>query len=173
MLRVLVGPFSILLVVAAALVLLSVADHAGAAFPGNNGQIAFDSDRDGNYEIYVMNADGTGQTRLTNNPALDGAPAWSPDGSKIAFVSDRDGNLEIYVMPAAGGAATRLTNNTAGDDLPDWQPLHSVGGIAELPDVAGDSGSSAGAYAALASGLAAALVTITAGAWYTRRRWGR
>jgi hypothetical protein len=42
------------------------------------GKIAFHSDRDGNYEIYVMNADGSGQTRLTDNPAIEGSPAWSP-----------------------------------------------------------------------------------------------
>lgn len=46
--------------------------------PSSVGRIAFESDRDGNYEIYVMNADGTGQTRLTNNVALDAVPAWSP-----------------------------------------------------------------------------------------------
>src|SRR5207302_2193555 len=57
-----------------------------------NGKIAFVSDRDGNFEIYVMDADGSNQTRLTNNPAHDGEPAWSPDGAKIVFVSQRDGN---------------------------------------------------------------------------------
>ena len=45
-----------------------------------------------------MNADGSGQTNLTNNPADDSKPAWSPDGKIITFASDRDGNFEIYVM---------------------------------------------------------------------------
>ena len=52
-------------------------------FPAPNGQIAFDSFRDGNFEIYVINPDGSGQTRLTNNEALDVVPSWSPDGQKI------------------------------------------------------------------------------------------
>ena len=54
-----------------------------------NGKIAFISDRDGNREIYVMNADGTNQVRLTNNSVVDDHPTWSPDGTKIAFVSQR------------------------------------------------------------------------------------
>jgi Tol biopolymer transport system component len=61
-----------------------------------------------------MNADGSGQINLTNNPADDGVPSWSPDGRRIAFVSNRDGNLEIYVMNADGSGVTRLTNNPAG-----------------------------------------------------------
>jgi len=70
--------------------------------PPSPDMIAFHSGRDGNFEIYVMNADGTNPTRLTNNPAFDALPAWSPDGTKIAFFSDRDGNGDIYVMNADG-----------------------------------------------------------------------
>ena len=66
-------------------------------------QIAFTSYRDGNAEIYVMDADGSNLRNLTRNPALDWEPAWSPDGGRIAFTSGRDGNLEIYVMDANGG----------------------------------------------------------------------
>ncbi|MBU1879667.1 MAG: hypothetical protein KJ734_12015, partial [Chloroflexi bacterium] len=58
-------------------------------------QLAFETDRDGNWEIYIVNADGSGLTRLTADPAEDRAPSWSPDGAQIAFASDRDGNWEI------------------------------------------------------------------------------
>ena len=84
--------------------------------------IAFESDRDGNFEIYVMNADGTGQTRLTDHPAADRYPAWSPDGAMIAFTSTRDGNDEIYVMNADGTGQARLTNSPVSDSRPSWSP---------------------------------------------------
>ena len=67
-----------------------------------------------------MNADGSNQTRLTNNTADDYFPSFSGDGSKIAFVSDRDGGDEIYVMNADGSNQTRLTNNTADDFNPSF-----------------------------------------------------
>ncbi|UCC48931.1 MAG: PD40 domain-containing protein, partial [Gemmatimonadota bacterium] len=78
--------------------------------------------RDGNYEIYVMNADGSNPVRLTDNPAGDYEPAWSPDGTRIAFMSYRDGNYEIYVMEADGSNPARLTDNPAGDNHPAWSP---------------------------------------------------
>jgi TolB protein len=85
-------------------------------------QIAFVSRRDGNDEIYEMNADGSDPTRLTTNPFSDNAPAWSPDGRKIVFQSNRDGNVEIYAMNADGTDQTRLTNYPGRDQDPDWSP---------------------------------------------------
>ena len=89
------------------------------------GTIAFVSNRDGNYEIYVMNGDGSELKNLTNNPADDGGedygPAWSPDGKRILFSSNRDGNAEIYVMNADGSGLINLTNAMASDDFfPKW-----------------------------------------------------
>jgi len=87
------------------------------------GRIAFVSDRDGNDEIYAMNADGTNQTRLTSNTDPDEAPSWSPDGSKIAYVSGSAYNSEeIFVMNYDGSGQTRLTNNSISDRHPDWSP---------------------------------------------------
>ncbi len=85
-------------------------------------KIAFHSDRDGNDELYVMSADGSGVTRLTNNAAVDGVPAWSPDGTKIAFVSSRDGRNEIYVMNPDGSGVTRLSSEEEEEQQPSWSP---------------------------------------------------
>ena len=62
------------------------------------GRIAFQSDSEGSLEIYVMNADGTAVSRLTNNPAVDVFPAWSPNGERIAFTSDRGGYPDIFIV---------------------------------------------------------------------------
>jgi len=85
-------------------------------------QLAFVSYRDGNAEIYVMNSDGAGRVRLTDDPATDYAPAWSPDGTRIAFTSHRDGNGEIYVMNADGSGVLRLTSDSAWEGVPSWAP---------------------------------------------------
>ncbi|MFL6210717.1 MAG: DUF4394 domain-containing protein [Pyrinomonadaceae bacterium] len=101
-----------------------------APVPEPQGKIAFASDRDGNFEIYVMNPDGGGLVRVTNNAAEDTHPAWSPDGTRLAFVSNRDGNKEIYVVNADGSGTTRLTNNTAEDFEPAWSPSTTTPKIA-------------------------------------------
>jgi Tol biopolymer transport system component len=69
-----------------------------------------------------MQADGSGQRRLTNHPGRDASPAWSPDGHRIAFASERDGNREIYLVRPDGGNLQRLTHQPAGDDYPLWSP---------------------------------------------------
>ena len=76
---------------------------AGCGGGGESGDlIAFDSGRDGDHEIFVMNADGTEVRQLTDNDTVDGRPAWSPDGTRIAFQSDRYGDAEVFVMNADG-----------------------------------------------------------------------
>jgi len=97
--------------------------HVRALPPEPPGKIAFSSDRGGNADIYVMDPDGGGVVRLTDDPAEDVLPTWSPDGTMIAFVSNRDSNKEIYVVSASGGSATRLTNNIFEDTSPTWSPL--------------------------------------------------
>ena len=90
--------------------------------PTGESKIAFVSDRDGNLEIYTMNVNGTGLTRLTDNGANDEGPSWSPDGSRIVFHSNRDGNTQIYVMNADGSNEARLLTSTGSDGWPYWSP---------------------------------------------------
>ena len=98
----------------------------------------FVSWRDGNGEVYAMDADGSGPRNLTQHPAKDVRPAWSPDGRRIAFVSRRDGNSEIYVMNADGSGKRNLTRDRASDDYPTWSPdgrriAFLRGRLAQLP----------------------------------------
>jgi Tol biopolymer transport system component len=104
--------------------LLVEVSPAGAAFPGPNGKILFDTNRDGPFEIYVMNPDGTALTNISNHPANDQFAAWSPCGTKVAFSSDRDGpGTSIYVANADGTGVERLTSFVGQIDFdPAWSP---------------------------------------------------
>lgn len=83
-------------------------------------KIAFASKRDGNWEIYVMDADGRRQTRLTTSALPDRFPVWSPDGGKIAFGSERAGKWELWVMNADGSNPTRLTQDVVAKAPRSW-----------------------------------------------------
>ena len=113
-------------------------DVQAPAWSPDGRTIVFVSWRDGNGEVYAMDANGSGPRNLTQNPANDVRPAWSPDGRRIAFVSSRarrhdasldldvlaryDRQSEIYVMNADGSRKRNLTRDRASDDLPTWSP---------------------------------------------------
>ena len=73
--------------------------------------------RDGNFEIYVMNANGTGQVRRTNNSAIDTEPVWTPDG-RILFASTRTGLGDLYSMKPDGTDVVRLNTNASIEGSP-------------------------------------------------------
>ncbi len=92
-------------------------------------RLAFQSSRNGNFELFVMNADGSGVTQLTGHGGHDLGPVWSPDGRRIAFFSDRDGDrwlenesMEIYVVNADGTGLIQLTDNASIDKDVAWSP---------------------------------------------------
>ena len=85
-------------------------------------RLAFYSERDGNPEIYVMNADGSGVTRLTRTSADEGYPAWSPDGRTISFDSDRGGSFDVFAMNPDGTNVRALTSDPARDVSATWSP---------------------------------------------------
>ena len=92
-------------------------------------RIAFDSDRgsigQANHDIFAINPDGTGETRLTTAAGMDAEPAYSRDGSKIVFISRRDTggtNGEVYIMNSDGTGQTRLTNSPLFKSDPAFSP---------------------------------------------------
>ena len=115
---------STVLVYALAIGICCAAEHES----GLKGQIVFQSDRDGNVEVFRINADGSNPVQITHTepgsedqPVGNYCPAYSPDGKKIVFTGERDGNADIYVIDADGKNRTQLTN----DEHRNWYASYS------------------------------------------------
>ena len=85
-------------------------------------KIVFSSNRRGNWDIYVMNPDGSNQIRLTKSPLVDVSPVWSPTGEQILFSSNRDGVRDLYVMDADGSRLRKVFRSLARRSEPAWAP---------------------------------------------------
>ena len=85
-------------------------------------KVVFTSRRDGNFEIYIMNPDGSDQINLTQHRARDSAPVWSPTGEQILFYSDRDGIEDLYLMDADGTNVRQVFKKLIGREFPTWSP---------------------------------------------------
>ena len=108
-------------------VLIMPAGPGQATAPGANGKIAFDSDRSGEFEVWVMDADGGNPVNVSKRPTRDDwGPAWSPDGFQIAWVGGETtqgvDNWEIFRMSGDGTQQINLTNHVADDTEPSWSP---------------------------------------------------
>ena len=127
--------FALVLPVLCAGGLAAATTPAIAAFPGENGRIAFDSDRRGNPDVWTMSPGGRDLVNLTrDSDAADGAPNWSADGRTIAFMSDRvtpanpdppgkqGPDFELFVMNANGSDPRQITFNEFDDEDPAWSP---------------------------------------------------
>ena len=112
-----------LIAVMGAVALPTTMTSAGAVVPGANGRIAFESDRDGRFDIYAMDANGANVTDLTNTPDADEYEAvWSPDGQRIAYSREDDQGVDLWVMDADGGNQTKLTLGPNGAGGATWSP---------------------------------------------------
>lgn len=86
-------------------------------------RIAFNTNRDGDQEIYVMEADGQNQSNVTNTPdSTEGLAGWSPDGSRWVLYGDRPGNKDVFVLDLVTGEWTNATSHPASDEFCTWSP---------------------------------------------------
>lgn len=93
-----------------------------ACWPRNTDRIIFQSDRDGNFELYSMKTDGSDVRRLTNAVLPDGEVAISSDGRRVAFIRGEENEADLFIMNIDGTHETQLTKNAARESVPAWSP---------------------------------------------------
>lgn len=98
------------------------AGTAFAAFPGGNGKVAFESNRNGTFDLFTVEPDGTGTTLLVGLAGMERAAAWSPDGRKVAFQTNFNGNFDLWIVNADGTGLRALTSDPASEIQPSWSP---------------------------------------------------
>jgi Tol biopolymer transport system component len=92
------------------------------AWSPDGARVAFSSYRDDNWELYLVDADGTNLLRMTDHPENDFSPTWSPDGSKLLFASRRYMDADLFVMDVTTGESTQLTTGELNEFDPAWSP---------------------------------------------------
>jgi len=86
-------------------------------------QLTFNTKRDGDLEVYLMNADGSNPRNLSQSPqSTEGLADWSPDGKRLVLYSSRPGNKDVFVVDLATGRWTNITNDPASDEFCTWSP---------------------------------------------------
>ncbi len=97
-------------------------EGSAATIAPKSGKVAFVSNRSGNWDIWTMNPDGSQQVNLTQHPAADFDPVWSPTGDQILFNSNRDGDRDLYLMDADGKNVRKVFAKSANRLYPTWSP---------------------------------------------------
>ncbi len=92
------------------------------AYSPDGHRIAFCSSRDGEFDLYVMHADGTEVRRVVKLKGMQARPCWSPDGRRLAFTWNRDGKYDIHAVGLDGTGLVRLTDEAERADYPAWEP---------------------------------------------------
>ncbi len=100
----------------------SPGDDMDADWNQHERKIAFASNRTGDFDLYVMNADGSNVSQITSGPHMDRLPSWEPGGNQIAYATDQDGDMEIFKIRPNGNDPRQLTRNTCFDSDPAWSP---------------------------------------------------
>jgi Tol biopolymer transport system component len=105
--------------------LTSGAEDSSPVLSPDRTRIAYASTVNDNTDIYILDLNTRGITRVTTATERDSSPSWSPSGQQIVFDSFRNGNLEIYIVDVDGSNENRLTNDPAGDSNPVWSPTNN------------------------------------------------